>query len=595
MRERLFTLLATLMRSTSFEQAAGATLRAMMDEAGRALAVSPYGDGPGKGVLVRGMVHLRPTEGYRRLAVLEAGSDEVTGRPGMKACLPSTTAWRLVAERGCAVSVDVGLRQLRPYASGPQMAIHDRSLVMDGFPSEESRQRLLDRETTHMHVVPLRTPGGAVDGMITLEADCTQAAGLDFIWGECAEALQLLCDAAAPYLSMLPVREAHVPPTDEYLPVIGASMANLVNMLGVFARQEETLLLCGPTGTGKSRMARWCHENSRRRQHPFQILDLMTVPEDLQMGELFGWKKGAFTGAVRDNPGCVLLAEHGTLFIDEIDKLSLRAQAGLLYMLETHRYRVLGDVARERPADVRFIVGTNANLQAAVRAGRFREDLYYRVNVLPVNLPPLSERRDEIALWAEYMVRRRHRDSRTPPEGTARIDPAAQRLLAEQPWPGNLRQLDNIIRRAYTLSVMEEAEVPGEVVLKEKHLRQALGYEDRSAGGSLVELLHLAAQAFVIEAKGRAQPGGGTLLDLDHAEAFKGLVLGTAVKKLGRDEAFRVLGKESLVRGRNHYKALRRELERVDSFFVSLGHAPISGDQTSPFAGLLGPDPEESA
>ena len=114
------------------------------------------------------------------------------------------------------------------------------------------------------------------------------------------------------------------------------------------------------------------------------------------MAELFGWRKGAFSGAVKDNPGCVARAEGGTLFIDEIDKLSLKAQAGLLHVLEDRTYRALGEAGSDQKANVRFIVGTNANLPEAVRRGTFREDLYYRINVLPVRVPPLDERRDEI-------------------------------------------------------------------------------------------------------------------------------------------------------------------------------------------------------
>src|SRR5262249_53269894 len=143
-------------------------------------------------------------------------------------------------------------------------------------------------------------------------------------------------------------------------------------------------------------------------------------------------------------------AAKGTLFLDEIDKLSLKAQAGLLRFIEERSYRMLGDdTTAERRADVRLLVGTNADLRAAVRAGRFREDLYYRVNVLPVRLPPLAERLDELPRWADYMLNRRHREAAG--EGAARLEPDAVKLLVSTPWPGNLRQLDNIVTRAYAL------------------------------------------------------------------------------------------------------------------------------------------------
>jgi DNA-binding NtrC family response regulator len=291
------------------------------------------------------------------------------------------------------------------------------------------------------------------------------------------------------------------------------------------------------------------------------------------MAELFGWKKGAFTNAAKDTPGSVQRAEGGTLFIDEIDKLSLKAQAGLLQLLEARSYRPLGEGSGDKRADVRFIIGTNADLMGAVKAGRFREDLYYRVNVLPVRMPSLQERLDEVPLWARYMVSRRHRER--VPEGHARLTPEAERRLSASPWPGNLRQLDNIIRRAYTLAMVENIGAT-EVVLQVHHVERALDYEQSPGARPLPDALRAAAQAFVAEAQKRGQP-----LDLDLADAFRGVVLGLAIRQVGREEAFRLLGRESLVKNRNHHKALKRELERVDALYKALG------EEASPFADLL--------
>jgi len=305
------------------------------------------------------------------------------------------------------------------------------------------------------------------------------------------------------------------------------------------------------------------------------VLDLMTVPEDLQMAELFGWKKGAFTGAVRDNPGTVARAEGGTLFIDEIDKLSLKAQAGLLHVLEERTYRMLGEDGAERRADVRFIIGTNANLQASVRAGRFREDLYYRIKVLPISLPPLKDRQDEIARWARYLADRRHRECH--PEGQVRLTGAAERLLTAQPWPGNLRQLDNIVRRAYALALVDCGGTAQVLTLEVHHFQQSLGYELDSVAQPLTEVLSTAAGAFVSMAQARG-PGA---LDLDLADSFRGLVLAVATRRLGRDEAFRLFGRENLIKSRNHHRTLRREIERLEALYKALG---LAG---SPFSDLL--------
>jgi DNA-binding NtrC family response regulator len=350
---------------------------------------------------------------------------------------------------------------------------------------------------------------------------------------------------------------------DPWLPVVGASLAPIVALLGVFARQEETLLLTGPTGTGKSRIARWCHQQSPRRTGPFETVDLLSVPEDMQMGELFGWRRGAFTGAAEDHRGFVARAEGGTLFVDEIDKLSPRAQSGLLYLLEEKRYRVLGD-SRQRECDVRFVVGTNADLWREVEQGRFREDLYYRINVLGVRLPPLDERRDEIAPWARFMLERRHAEQGEA--GSVRLDPAASALLEQAPWPGNLRQLDNVVRRAYVLALAERTGA-ADLTVGEAQVRAALLAEGTPGSGIRLDPLRAAAAQFVAEAERR---GGG--LDLDLLDGLRGLALAEAIRRTGSKEAaFRLLGRESLVKARNHHKALQRELARAADLYRALG------------------------
>jgi hypothetical protein len=585
MQNGLTALVLVLREAKDFEMAAGAVLHQMLETAREAVAVSPYA---GRARILRALVHLRPEEGYRRLAFLEsehAGAHPAgVERPEVGAALlTSATAWRSVVRHRRALSIDVNLGTVEPHAVGAEVEGDAALAEGGGFSSPESRQRFLGREVSHLCVLPLRAPGGEVEGMISLEADCLAAVGREFIWRECGEALQLLADVAAPYLAALPPRPVVSPQVDELLPVVGATMGGLLPILRVFAQQEETLLISGATGTGKSRLARWCHERSARQGRPFEALDLMTVPEELQMAELFGWKKGAFTGAVKDSTGSVARAEGGTLFIDEIDKLSLKAQAGLLHLLEERTYRALGEGAGERRADVRFIIGTNADLLGAVRAGRFREDLYYRIHVLPVRLPPLDERRDEIGPWAQYMVGRRHRERL--PGGQACLTEGAARLLASSSWPGNLRQLDNIVRRSYTLALVGHGGT-GELVVEEPHVARALAYEGTSGAGGrpLMEALRAAAQSFLLEARRREGP-----LDLDLADAFRGFVLGTAVRQLGRDEAFRVLGRDSLVRNRNHHKALKREVEKVDALLRALG------EEGSPFSELLDSEGEAAA
>ncbi|PTL81269.1 sigma-54 dependent transcriptional regulator [Vitiosangium sp. GDMCC 1.1324] len=566
MFDQLPSVVTALQAARHFEQAARVVLRTALLLGEEALEASAFAR---EGRLLRGVVHLRPDDAYRRLVSLEweslatsaPGEEPLqTGEQPQGALLTSASAWRAVVEHGCALSIDVGLGTLSPH-EGAARGIPAPGLLTTPF-TPESQERLLSRQTTHVCVLPLRGVGGRIDGMLVLEASCVAAIGQEFIWRQVGPRLQLAADLAAPYLSGLP-HEGALPETDEFLPVVGASMANLIGVLRVFAQQEETLLISGPTGAGKSRLARWCHERSARRRGSFESLDLMMVPEELQMGELFGWRRGAFTGAVRDNPGCLARAQGGTLFIDEIDKLSLKAQAGLLHVLEERTYRTLGDAASQQRANVRFIIGTNADLRESVRRGTFREDLFYRINVLPVRVPPLEERRDEIAAWARYMLERHHQEK--TPAGVVRLSADAEKRLESCAWPGNLRQLDNIIRRAYTLALVQRGGVGQELELRESHVEQALAYEE-GRQESLVGVLGQAARAFVQEAQRRESP-----LDIDFAECLRGFVLAEAVQQVGREEAFRLLGRESLVKSRNHLKALRQELKKAEALCKEVG------------------------
>jgi DNA-binding NtrC family response regulator len=218
---------------------------------------------------------------------------------------------------------------------------------------------------------------------------------------------------------------------------------------------------------------------------------------------------------------------------------------------------------------MRLLVGTNVDLRAAVRAGRFREDLYYRINVLPVRLLPLAERLDELPRWAEFMLSRRHREAGG--DGGVRFEPDAMKLLEAAPWPGNLRQLDNIVRRAYALLLAGRSDAAGDLTVQRRHVERALTFDDADTEPSaLIKQLWRAARTFVHESERRR--GGGAPLPLELAEALRGMVLGAAVQRTGnRDEAFALLGQEPLLKNRNHHRALRRELARVRDLVHLLG------------------------
>jgi DNA-binding NtrC family response regulator len=542
MVERALQLIESMRGKSHFEDAASLFLRAVMDVAAAS----------GTKIL-RAMVHDRPLAGYRRLAVMNVDEMDASSAKVREAFLPSATAWRWIVEHRQAASIDVNLAMIRSEdPNGPEAATDPDAT---GTPTDESRLRMLQRGATHVYILPLLAPRGGVSGLVSIEAHSPENIGEALSWSRCASELTVLAAIASPYLADLPLRPSIDSVTDELLPVAGETMSGLVRVLRVFREQRETVLVSGPTGAGKSRLARWCHHTSARAQGPFEVLDLSSVPEDLQMGELFGWKRGAFTGALRDNPGALGRAEGGTLFIDEIDKLSMRAQAGLLHVLEERAFRPLGDTAPERKTDVRFIVGTNASLTDAVKGGRFREDLFYRINVLPIAVPPLAERRDEIAPWAAFMVQRRHDEGGAG--GRAEIAPEGLALLGSESWPGNLRQLDNIVRRAYALALAEHGP-QRTMAISVDHLQRALAYEPYDREPRLLPMMRAAAKAFVEESKRHA-------LDLDHADAFKGCVLAAALEAdSDRDRVFEQLGKAALVKGRNHHKVLNREIERVE-------------------------------
>jgi DNA-binding NtrC family response regulator len=550
----LDALILQLLKARDFEEAARATLVAMLSAAEHGLASSALA---GKARLLRGVLHLRPDDSYQRLFGIEHPAGAHVDGTGY---LTSANVWRWVSQHRTAVSINVKTGTLHTWlAAGASSPEKLRGAT--GFPGSETRDRMIQREATHVHVVPVGFPqGSSIIGMISLEAHLRAPPGADELWEHCRAALDTMASVAAPYLCSLPLSRKQEPLADGMAPVVGASTAGMMRILSVFSRQGETILLSGPTGVGKSRLARWCHAQSPRRDHAFETVRLLSVPEELQMAELMGWRRGAFTSAVRDTPGALERAEKGTLFIDEIDKLSLKAQAGLLQVLEERRYRPLGDSASERRADVRFIVSTNVDLHAAVRAGDFREDLYYRINVLPVRVPSLEDRLDELPPWAEHMFLRRHAESGGV--GQPRIADDAMELLQRTPWPGNLRQLDNIVRRAYAIMIADPGDAASPTMLLRRHVAHALGYELRPEALGLIATLWRAARAFVDEAEHRES--SGSRLSLDLADAFRGLVLCAAIgRDQGLDAAFLLLDQASLLRSRNHHRLLRRELERV--------------------------------
>ena len=242
------------------------------------------------------------------------------------------------------------------------------------------------------------------------------------------------------------------------------AMQLVINLARQVAASEATILLRGETGTGKTVLARQIHHWSNRSGKPLGIISCPTLSPQLLESELFGHVKGAFTSAVRDNPGRIAACDGGTLMLDEIGELSLSIQAKLLRFLQDREYERMGD-SRTRKADVRIISATNLDLEQAVRTGRFREDLLYRLNVIQIEIPPLRERADDVMSLAELLLgffgRKYHRPSICFTE-------AARESLKQHSWPGNIRELRNTIERAVILSSSDRVgaeHIPGKTVV----------------------------------------------------------------------------------------------------------------------------------
>jgi transcriptional regulator with PAS, ATPase and Fis domain len=239
-------------------------------------------------------------------------------------------------------------------------------------------------------------------------------------------------------------------------------MQRVFEVLPAIAASPSTVLVLGETGTGKELLAKTIHSLSPRSRGPFVAVNCGALPDTLLESEMFGYKAGAFTGAARDKPGRIALARGGSLFLDEIGEISPALQIRLLRVLQERTYEPLG-ATRTETADIRVISATNKDLAEQVRQGLFREDLYYRVNVVRLELPPLRRRKEDIPLLVDRFITRFNRLQQKTVKG---ITGETLSLLMAYDWPGNIRELENIIERAFILcssGSIEIAHLPGEL------------------------------------------------------------------------------------------------------------------------------------
>ncbi len=260
----------------------------------------------------------------------------------------------------------------------------------------------------------------------------------------------------------------------QFRDIIGSSrsMTEVLQLVGDVAETDATILIQSENGTGKELIARALHYNSSRNDKPLETVNCGALPEGLIESALFGHRRGAFTGAVRDRRGKFELADQGTIFLDEVGEMSLNAQVKLLRVLENGSYYSVGS-EEEKQCDVRVIAATNCDLNQLISQKKFREDLYYRLNVITLTLPPLRKRREDIPLLIEHFIEKYNNHKRRP-----KFSRQVEHILGNYHYPGNVRQLENIIHRAVILCKGKSIEL--------RHLPSELlePYQGRSAGGN---------------------------------------------------------------------------------------------------------------
>jgi two-component system response regulator PilR (NtrC family) len=278
-------------------------------------------------------------------------------------------------------------------------------------------------------------------------------------------------------------------------------MRDIYSLIEKVAASTANVLILGESGTGKELAAKALHYNSPRREKPFVAVNCGAIPDTLIESELFGHKKGAFTGAVMDRAGLFEQAEGGTLFLDEIGEIPLALQAKMLRVLQEREFRRVGDV-HTRHTDVRIVAASNRDLEEQVREGSFREDLYYRLNVVPLRMPSLRERSEDIPLLVENFYRKFTQGGSNP----EMITPGAMKVLLGYPFPGNVRELENLVERCVVLGnrVITEECLPPQVVNYQQIIAPCTEFALPTEGMNLEAYLDDMEKRFLLQALGKS-------------------------------------------------------------------------------------------
>lgn len=294
------------------------------------------------------------------------------------------------------------------------------------------------------------------------------------------------------------------------------AMYRILETLEKVIPTKSNILILGESGTGKGLLAELIHCNSPRRDKPFISINCSAIPEGLLESELFGYKKGAFTGAVSDKTGLIAMADQGTLFLDEIGDMPLGLQAKILKVLESSEVIPLGDT-RPRTVDIRLITATNQDLEEKIANKTFREDLYYRLNVIEIKIPPLRERKEDIPLLVNHFVRIYSEENKKTIKG---VDGDAMRWIMQYPWPGNVRELRNVIERAVVLS---QGEYITEKELPDRIKKRSHEYTDISNLKASIENYEKNLIQSIYTSRGRNKEETARVLGIDLATLYRKL------------------------------------------------------------------------
>ena len=488
--------------------------------------------------------------------VLDGLSTVVGAERGFLGLLGVKEGWRILAARNLGhTDVPDPDGQVSTGIIGEMLGTRAPVVVHDA--SEEFGRRASVNRLDLRSVVclPLEA-GGSAGRLVYLESRSSS--------GVFDEAAVAAATAWLPFLGRC-LRDAagEGAPAEVFSEVVTRSgaMAAVLAELARVAAFDVSVLLTGETGTGKSLIAQQLHRASPRADGPFTHVNCGAIPEALIESELFGHRKGSFTGASADRTGLLAASTGGTVFLDELDSMPPSCQVKLLVALQERRVTPIG--ARESvPVDVRIISAMGADPFDAIDAGRLREDLYYRLAVFVGELPPLRSRTEDVPLLASHFLEGTRERYHLPP---LRLSEGALDTLLAHDWPGNVRELANVLDRA---ALLASGGTIDQVVIHRRRSRSASQPgKDPVDAARLVAGLEDAARRLLVAMERHPE-----LRSWDTADAFKAAVLLAAVRERGgKEEGFRFLGLDSLVDNRNHHRALRREAARLDALCEALG------------------------